>query len=238
MAHPGTSSDGYVAHSGTYYKKPDLNAATKDDLLKVDQIADALAARLLAHMPFENWDAVAAVPQVGQLRLANLQKAFRIIKQQGHQDSFSPRSLARKSISKVHRMGMSDVSTSSMFRWASMWGREEADDVGAPGGTVKLQIRRAGALADLDDAPPKDVLTLNEDQLNWMMSSEGRMVLARTSHNDDEQWRALLKYLEEQGDLEELARLSSLEGWREVETLEREEEIERAHVSGSRRVAR
>ena len=40
-----------IAHSGTYHKKPDLNAATKDDLLKVDQVGDALAARLLAVPP-------------------------------------------------------------------------------------------------------------------------------------------------------------------------------------------
>jgi len=54
----------------------DLNKATKDKLLKVDQIGQGLADRLLEAGPFQDWGAVRAVPQIGPKRVANLQRMF------------------------------------------------------------------------------------------------------------------------------------------------------------------
>ena len=110
-------------------------------------------------------------------------------------------------------MGIADVGTSGA-RWASMWGLAAED------GKVKLQISRAET-SDLSEAPPGDVLRLNEDQLNWMMSEEGRKMLAR--YEDDDEWRDHWHTLRG----EEEARRSSLGSWRAVEALEREEEIAR-----------
>ena len=166
-----TSSDGYDASSGTY--KSDLNAATHDDILEVDRIGDALAARLLAGRPFKDWGAVAAVSQIGPERLANLQNAF-----------FIPSPPDPK---MFRYMGISDTGTSGV-QWAAMWGLASNNE-------IKLQIRRAGADGDLSDALPRDVLRLNESQLNWMMSEEGREMLARSDDDyDDDQWREIQAY--------------------------------------------
>ena len=110
-------------------------------------------------------------------------------------------------------MGIADVGTSGV-QWASMWG------LAAEGGKVKLQIRRSET-GHLSEAPPGDVLRLNENQLNWMMSEEGRKMLAR--YEDDDEWRDHWRTLRG----EEEARRSSLGSWRAVEALEREEEIAR-----------
>ena len=165
-----TGSDGYDASSGTY--KSDLNAASMSDLLRVDQIGDALAARLLAAQPFKDWAEVAAVSRIGPERLAYLQKVF-----------FIPSPLDRKR----SRMGVSDIGTSGV-QWAAMWGLASDD------GKIKLQNRWAETGGELSEALPTDVLRLNEDQLNWMMSEKGRKMLARCGDDDDDQWRDIEAY--------------------------------------------
>ena len=162
-----TGSDGYDASSGTY--KSDLNVATHGDLLKVEEIGDALAARLLAAQPFKDWAAVEA--QVGPERLANLQNAFFI--------SSGP------DPKMFRHLGISDIGTSGV-RWAAMWGRASND------GEIKLQIRRAETGGDLSDPLPRDVLKLNTRELNWMMSADGREILARCGGDyEDDQWREI-----------------------------------------------
>ena len=163
-----TGSDGYDASSGTY--KSDLNVATHGDLLKVEEIGDALAARLLlAAQPFKDWAAVEA--QVGPERLANLQNAFFI--------SSGP------DPKMFRHLGISDIGTSGV-RWAAMWGCASND------GEIKLQIRRAETGGNLSDPLPRDVLKLNTRELNWMMSADGREILARCGGDyEDDQWREI-----------------------------------------------
>ena len=111
---------------------------------------------------------MAAVSQIGPERLANLQNAF-----------FIPSPPDPK---MFRYMGISDTGTSGV-QWAAMWGLASNNE-------IKLQIRRAGTDGDLSDALPRDVLRLNESQLNWMMSEEGREILARRGGDyDDDQWR-------------------------------------------------
>ena len=116
---------------------------------------------------------MAAVSQIGPERLANLQNAF-----------FIPSPPDPK---MFRYMGISDTGTSGV-QWAAMWGLASNNE-------IKLQIRRAGTDGDLSDALPRDVLRLNESQLNWMMSEEGREMLARSDDDyDDDQWREIQAY--------------------------------------------
>ena len=58
--------------------KPNLNEATRTQLLKVDNIGPILSDRLLANLPFESWRQVEKLNEVGPHRISKLKAEFDI----------------------------------------------------------------------------------------------------------------------------------------------------------------
>ena len=59
--------------------KKNLNDASKNDLSEIPTIGKVLSKRIHEGQPFRDWSDVRASPQVGPVRIAELQKAFYLV---------------------------------------------------------------------------------------------------------------------------------------------------------------
>jgi DNA uptake protein ComE-like DNA-binding protein len=59
--------------------KKNLNDANKTELSNIPTIGEVLSKRIHEGQPFRDWSGVRALPQVGPVRIAELQKAFYLV---------------------------------------------------------------------------------------------------------------------------------------------------------------